>query len=177
MNLTAESHTSAESRVPILTAALETFAPIGRPMMNVALWIAQGLLAFAMLAAGAMKVVTPHEKLAKTMKWAESWPPGRVQLLGLAETLGGRWACRAVAHGHRPRAHADRCDLPCRADGRCGEDAPRSQRAGGAARGVAPALPHRCGRARGAALRLSMRQPTKNPSKVKRAASRLVRPV
>jgi DoxX-like family len=56
--------------------------------MNVALWIVQGLLAFALLAAGAVKVVTSHEKLVPRMKWAESWPPIRVKLLGLAEALG-----------------------------------------------------------------------------------------
>jgi DoxX-like family/NAD dependent epimerase/dehydratase family len=44
--------------------------------------------AAARAAAGAMKVVTPHEKLVATMKWAKSWPPIRVKLLGLAEALG-----------------------------------------------------------------------------------------
>lgn len=56
--------------------------------MNIALWIAQGLLAFAMLGAGAMKVATPHAKLAVKMKWAVTWPAGRVKLLGVAEVLG-----------------------------------------------------------------------------------------
>lgn len=56
--------------------------------MNIALWIAQGLLAFAMVAAGMFKVVTPHPKLSEKMKWAATWPPGRVKLLGLAEVLG-----------------------------------------------------------------------------------------
>ena len=56
--------------------------------MNIALWIAQGVLAFAMLAAGGFKVVSPHDKLAAKMKWAVSWPPGRVKLLGAAEVLG-----------------------------------------------------------------------------------------
>ncbi len=56
--------------------------------MNIALWIAQGLLAFAMLGAGAFKLVTPHAKLAEKMRWALTWPPARVKLLGLAEALG-----------------------------------------------------------------------------------------
>lgn len=36
--------------------------------MNLALWIAQGLVGFAMLAAGAFKIVTPRTKLAEKMK-------------------------------------------------------------------------------------------------------------
>ena len=56
--------------------------------MNVTLWILQGLLALAMFGAGAFKVVTPHAKLAEKMKWAVSWPPARVKLLGLAQVLG-----------------------------------------------------------------------------------------
>jgi uncharacterized membrane protein len=57
--------------------------------MNIALWIAQGLLAFAMLAAGALKVVTPRAKLAEKMKWPARWTDTNVKLLGLAEVLGG----------------------------------------------------------------------------------------
>lgn len=56
--------------------------------MNVALWILQGLLALTMLGAGAFKVVTPHAELAEKMKWAVTWPPARVKLLGLAQVLG-----------------------------------------------------------------------------------------
>jgi hypothetical protein len=56
--------------------------------MNIALWIAQGLLAFAMFAAGTMKVVTPHAKLSEKMKWAATWPATMVKLLGVAEVLG-----------------------------------------------------------------------------------------
>lgn len=56
--------------------------------MNTALWIVQGLLAFAMFGGGAFKLVTPHDKLAAKMKWATDWPPARVKLLGLAEVLG-----------------------------------------------------------------------------------------
>jgi urea transporter len=56
--------------------------------MNVALWIAQGLVAFAMLAAGGLKVVTPRVKLAEKLKWAATWSDANVKLLGLAEVLG-----------------------------------------------------------------------------------------
>ena len=56
--------------------------------MNIALWIVQGLLAFAMFGAGMFKVTTPHAKLAEKMKWATSWPAGRVKLLGIAQVVG-----------------------------------------------------------------------------------------
>jgi hypothetical protein len=57
--------------------------------MHTALWIASGLLAFAMLGAGAMKLVTPRVKLSEKFKWAATWSDGNVKLLGLAEVLGG----------------------------------------------------------------------------------------
>ncbi|MFO0563127.1 MAG: DoxX family protein [Polyangiales bacterium] len=56
--------------------------------MNIALWIASGLLAFAMIGAGGFKLATPRVELMKKMKWAETWTDGRVKLLGLAEVLG-----------------------------------------------------------------------------------------
>jgi len=56
--------------------------------MNVALWIAQGLVALAMLAAGGLKVATPRVKLAEKLKWAATWSDANVKLLGLAEVLG-----------------------------------------------------------------------------------------
>ena len=56
--------------------------------MNTALWILQGLLAVAMVGAGTFKLVTPHATLAEKMKWAVTWPPARVKLLGLAQVLG-----------------------------------------------------------------------------------------
>ena len=56
--------------------------------MNTALWILQGLLAFAMFGAGSFKLATPHAKLSEKMKWARTWPPARVKLLGLAQVLG-----------------------------------------------------------------------------------------
>jgi DoxX-like family len=57
--------------------------------MNLALWIVQGLLAFAMVAAGAFKATTPRLKLAEKMHWAKTWTDTNVKLLGLAEVLGG----------------------------------------------------------------------------------------
>ena len=50
--------------------------------MNLAIWIVSGLVAFAMFAAGGMKLATPRLKLAEKMKWAASWTDTNVKLLG-----------------------------------------------------------------------------------------------
>ena len=56
--------------------------------MNIVLWIIAGLLAFAFLAAGAMKLTQPKEKLAASgMGWTESFSPGTVKLIGALEVL------------------------------------------------------------------------------------------
>jgi hypothetical protein len=56
--------------------------------MNIALWIAAGLLAVAMLGTGAMKVLQPKEKLAaKGFNWVEDFSPGMVKFIGVAEVL------------------------------------------------------------------------------------------
>ncbi|MFJ9558628.1 DoxX family protein [Streptomyces fuscichromogenes] len=59
--------------------------------MNVTLWIAAGLLAFAFLGAGAMKLAKSKEQLlasGPTMAWAEDFSPGMIRLIGFAEVLG-----------------------------------------------------------------------------------------
>jgi hypothetical protein len=57
--------------------------------MQLALWIASGLLSFAMLAAGGVKLATRRVELMEKMKWARTWSDANVKLLGLAEVLGG----------------------------------------------------------------------------------------
>lgn len=57
--------------------------------MSIALWIASGLLALAMVGSGVAKLVVARETLMERMKWARTWTDGRVKLLGLAELLGG----------------------------------------------------------------------------------------
>lgn len=57
--------------------------------MQIALWIASGLLAIAMVGAGGVKLATPRDQLMKKMKWAATWSDRNVKLLGLAEVLGG----------------------------------------------------------------------------------------
>lgn len=56
--------------------------------MNVLLWILQGLLALAFLAAGVMKATQPKEKLAPQMPWVNDFSAGTVKFVGIAEFLG-----------------------------------------------------------------------------------------
>jgi putative oxidoreductase len=56
--------------------------------MNLALWVVQGLLALAYLAAGIMKVSQPVESLGKRMDWVNAVSPGVVRFIGAAEFLG-----------------------------------------------------------------------------------------
>ena len=57
--------------------------------MNVALWIAQGVLAVAFVVAGTMKLAQSHGKLAAQMGWPEDFSPGIVKVIGGLELLGG----------------------------------------------------------------------------------------
>ncbi|MEU9126204.1 DoxX family protein [Streptomyces sp. NPDC048506] len=57
-------------------------------MMNVLLWVLAGVLAVAFLAAGAMKLSQPKEKLAASgMGWTEGVSAGTVKLIGSLEVL------------------------------------------------------------------------------------------
>ena len=56
--------------------------------MDIAIWVVQGLLAFAFLMAGFMKMSQPKEKLAENMKWVEDFSPTAVKGIGLIEFLG-----------------------------------------------------------------------------------------
>jgi len=57
--------------------------------VNIALWVLQGLVGFAVLGAGGMKLATPKDKLeAKPhMGWAKDFSAGQIKLIGLAEVL------------------------------------------------------------------------------------------
>ena len=70
--------------------------------MNIVLWVVQGLLAVVMALAGAVKVVTPREKLAEKLHWAKTWSDANVKLLGLAEVLGGVGLVAPAATGILP---------------------------------------------------------------------------
>jgi uncharacterized membrane protein len=56
--------------------------------MNIALWIAAGLLAVAFLAAGLSKLVQPKEKLAERTPYVEDFSAGAVKAIGALEVLG-----------------------------------------------------------------------------------------
>ncbi|MCW2807346.1 MAG: DoxX family protein [Marmoricola sp.] len=56
--------------------------------MNVVLWIIAGLLAAAFVAAGAMKLIQPKEKLAAAgMGYVEDFSAGAVKAIGALEVL------------------------------------------------------------------------------------------
>lgn len=56
--------------------------------MNITLWIIAGVLAAAFLAAGAMKLVQPKEKLAASgMGWTDDFGPVMVKTIGSLEVL------------------------------------------------------------------------------------------
>lgn len=58
--------------------------------MHKALWVVQGLLAFAFLGAGSMKLTTPlDELLANGMAFVEHMPAAVVRFIGAAEVAGG----------------------------------------------------------------------------------------
>jgi uncharacterized membrane protein len=56
--------------------------------VNLALWIAAGLLALAFLAAGLMKLTSPKERLAERMAWVDDYSAGGVKAIGAVEVLG-----------------------------------------------------------------------------------------
>ena len=55
--------------------------------MDIALWIAAGLLALFVAAAGFMKVARPIDEIRK-MPWAATMPSTSIRLIGAAEILG-----------------------------------------------------------------------------------------
>ena len=56
--------------------------------MDVALWIVAGVLAAVFLAAGAMKLSQPRQKLADSgMPWVEDFSDGAVKAIGALEVL------------------------------------------------------------------------------------------
>lgn len=56
--------------------------------MNVALWIAQGLLAGVFFMAGAMKLMKPKSELAEQMGWVEHFSASAIKGIGVVEILG-----------------------------------------------------------------------------------------
>jgi uncharacterized membrane protein YphA (DoxX/SURF4 family) len=58
--------------------------------MNIALWVLQGLLAAAFLAAGSMKLLRSKEQIVANphLGWANDFSPPQIKLIALAEVLG-----------------------------------------------------------------------------------------
>ncbi len=56
--------------------------------MKIALWVAQGVLGLAFLAAGVMKLTMPLADLHDSLSWTADVPGTLVRLIGLAEVLG-----------------------------------------------------------------------------------------
>lgn len=57
--------------------------------LNIALWIAQSLLAAMFLMTGVMKLTSPIETLAESLPWVTSVPAALIRFIGLSELLGG----------------------------------------------------------------------------------------
>jgi len=70
--------------------------------MNTVIWIAQGLLAAMMLAAGLFKSVAPIATLRAKMPWANRYTPPQVRLIGLAEVAAGLGLILPAALGILP---------------------------------------------------------------------------
>ena len=56
--------------------------------MNVALWIAAGVLAVAFAAAGLIKITGKREQLLERMPWVADFSQGQVKAIGVVEVLG-----------------------------------------------------------------------------------------
>jgi putative oxidoreductase len=71
-------------------------------IMNIVLWVLQGLLGLAFIFAGTMKTVMPLEKLGKQMTFVNSFSPTMVRFIGIAEVLGGVGLILPAATGILP---------------------------------------------------------------------------
>ena len=69
--------------------------------MNIALWIASGLLALGMAAAGFMKTTRPIAEVRK-MPWTKGLGDTTIRLIGTAEILGALGLILPVALGILP---------------------------------------------------------------------------
>lgn len=56
--------------------------------MNIALWIAAGLVAAAFFAAGLMKITGKREQMLERMPWVADFTQTQVKLIGVVEVLG-----------------------------------------------------------------------------------------
>ena len=74
-----------------MTSAAPTAASTPRSpskALHIGLWVVQGLLAFAFLGAGFMKLTTPLDQLGQAMAWVTHTPGPLVRFIGGAEIAG-----------------------------------------------------------------------------------------
>lgn len=70
--------------------------------MNIALWVAQGVLAGIFLLAGYTKVTREHGELAERMEWVEDFTGPFIKFVGWAEVLGAIGLILPAATGIAP---------------------------------------------------------------------------
>jgi putative oxidoreductase len=84
------------------TTASLSEASNSHKVLQVALWIAQALLAVAFGMAGIMKTTTPIAELAAKMAWTGSLPEAVVRFIGVAELAGALGVILPAATRVRP---------------------------------------------------------------------------
>ncbi|MGC3993603.1 MAG: DoxX family protein [Propionicimonas sp.] len=70
--------------------------------MNIVLWILQSVLALVFLAAGALKVSQPREKLQQAMGWVADFSTPMVRFIGSVEILAALGLVLPAATGILP---------------------------------------------------------------------------
>lgn len=73
--------------------------------MNIALWIAAGLLAVAYVGGGGLKVIMSRQKIAASgpaAEWVDDFSPGAVKAIGVLDVLGGLGLILPAALGIAP---------------------------------------------------------------------------
>lgn len=70
--------------------------------MHTILWIVQIALGVMFLAAGALKLTTPKEKVHERLAWVEDFTQGQLRTIGLLEVLGALGLVLPMALGVLP---------------------------------------------------------------------------
>jgi uncharacterized membrane protein YphA (DoxX/SURF4 family) len=58
-------------------------------VMNIAIWILQGVLGAMFMMSGTMKATSEKSKLAVKMPWVNDYSAGMVKFIGVSQLLGG----------------------------------------------------------------------------------------
>ena len=70
--------------------------------MHMALWIAQSILAAAMLGAALLKLTKTKPQLATKMRWVDGFSPEQIRLIGVVEVLAAAGLVLPAALGVLP---------------------------------------------------------------------------